>query len=212
LRAIGTYHDHSLTRQDDAEPEPFHAPTDGPEFSEAVDQERRNLANIANASRAELTLAALRAIAARVADISGRKNLVWLTADLPIAGGVAARVLHDSNLALYPVDARGLTASFNPHYALKGLAALQDLAEQTLPARLFCVARCAGRGEIRIYTGVGESAGSVRDWTRRTLRAGEPAGAGVATLMVLNRSLWRAFGAGGRFTHGHGGGLYGAAK
>jgi VWFA-related protein len=82
-------------------------------------------------NRAQTTIAALMAIASHVADIPGRKNLVWLTEELPFSGAVAARVLHDKNIAVYPVDARGLSASFDPHYASKGLDALRDLAELT---------------------------------------------------------------------------------
>jgi VWFA-related protein len=130
LKVLGAYRDSSLTSRDMSDPEPFHSPA-GAEFDEMVDKDKRNLAALVNGSRAATTLAALREIAAHVADIPGRKNLVWLTAEVPIPGAAAARVLHDTNIALYPVDARGLTASLNPHYIPKGLETLQDLADQT---------------------------------------------------------------------------------
>jgi VWFA-related protein len=66
------------------------------------------LADINNQRRGEITMSALTAIAAHVADIPGRKNLLWLTANLPFSGEAVARVLARGNIAAYPVDARGL--------------------------------------------------------------------------------------------------------
>lgn len=68
------------------------------------------LAGGANADRGARTMAALQAIAAHVANIPGRKNLVWLTANLPFSGAAMAHVLSPANVAVYPVDARGLLA------------------------------------------------------------------------------------------------------
>ena len=68
------------------------------------------LAGAANADRGTQTMAALQAIAAHVANIPGRKNLVWLTANLPFSGAAMAHVLSPANIAVYPVDARGLLA------------------------------------------------------------------------------------------------------
>jgi len=66
------------------------------------------LAEGANEDRAAETMAALEQIAAHVANIPGRKNLVWLTANLPFYGAEMAQVLSPANIAVYPVDARGL--------------------------------------------------------------------------------------------------------
>jgi len=66
------------------------------------------LAEGANEDRAAETMAALQEISAHVANIPGRKNLVWLTANLPFSGAEMARVLTPANIAVYPVDARGL--------------------------------------------------------------------------------------------------------
>ncbi|MGB7022454.1 MAG: VWA domain-containing protein, partial [Candidatus Acidiferrales bacterium] len=68
------------------------------------------LAGAANQDRGAQTMAALQAIAAHVANIPGRKNLVWLTANLPFSGAAMARMLSPANIAVYPVDARGLLA------------------------------------------------------------------------------------------------------
>jgi len=68
------------------------------------------LAGGANADRGAQTMAALQAIASHVANIPGRKNLVWLTANLPFSGAAMAHALSPANTAVYPVDARGLLA------------------------------------------------------------------------------------------------------
>ena len=68
------------------------------------------LAGAANEDRRARTMAALQAIAAHVANIPGRKNLVWLTANLPFSDAAMAHVLSPANIAVYPVDARGLLA------------------------------------------------------------------------------------------------------
>ncbi|MGB6483424.1 MAG: VWA domain-containing protein [Candidatus Acidiferrales bacterium] len=65
-------------------------------------------AGIINGNREAQTMAALQQIAAHVANIPGRKNLVWLTANLPFSGAAMAHVLSPANIAVYPVDARGL--------------------------------------------------------------------------------------------------------
>ncbi|GAC1669831.1 MAG: hypothetical protein NVS9B4_25880 [Candidatus Acidiferrum sp.] len=80
-------------------------------------------------NRVEITTAALEAIANHIAYIPGRKNLVWVSGSFPIAMGMdaaslqdftsqsrtfhpeilrATRVLNQANIAVYPVDARGL--------------------------------------------------------------------------------------------------------
>lgn len=66
------------------------------------------LAGGANEDRAAETMAALQQIASHVANVPGRKNLVWLTANLPFSGAAMAHVLSPANIAVYPVDARGL--------------------------------------------------------------------------------------------------------
>src|SRR5215469_4087002 len=73
-------------------------------------REATRLAAGANEDRGAETMAALQAIAAHVANIPGRKNLVWLTANLPFSGAELAHVLTPANIAVYPIDARGLLA------------------------------------------------------------------------------------------------------
>jgi len=85
--------------------------------------------------RVESTVAAMEAIAHHVAHISGRKNLVWVSSSFPYQVGYewdrsqyehelsnekrmfsaevqrAARAMNDAGVTIYPVDARGLTAT-----------------------------------------------------------------------------------------------------
>lgn len=83
-------------------PVPF---TRGNRFENGASQ---RLAGAANQDRAAETTAALQQIASHVANIPGRKNLVWLTANLPFSGEAMARVLSPADIAVYPIDARGL--------------------------------------------------------------------------------------------------------
>jgi VWFA-related protein len=74
--------------------------------------------------RVQTTRAALIAIARHLAQVPGRKNLIWVSGSFPllIQGphetidysqdvDAAARALNDANVAVYPVDARGLMGS-----------------------------------------------------------------------------------------------------
>jgi VWFA-related protein len=89
------------------------------------------ISDFANINSAETTTSAIEAIANHVARIPGRKSLVWVSASFPISIGFdgstpsppgreqrtfteeiehAARALNQANMAIYPVDARGLMA------------------------------------------------------------------------------------------------------
>ncbi|MDE3164449.1 MAG: VWA domain-containing protein [Acidobacteriota bacterium] len=65
-------------------------------------------------TRVRLTTEALDAVAQHVALLPGRKNLIWISASFPVvfalddAIGRAVRSLNAANVALYPIDARGL--------------------------------------------------------------------------------------------------------
>jgi len=87
------------------------------------------LSDVADAQRVEITARAIEAIANHVSGIPGRKSLVWISGGFPISISLSsndnspvdsqaqnftpqmervARALNQSNMAIYPVDARGL--------------------------------------------------------------------------------------------------------
>lgn len=73
-------------------------------------------------NRVESTTLALEAIAHHLAAVRGRKNLIWLSSGFPVIGqddhggpltfsqqiNRAVRVVNDANIAIYPIDDRGL--------------------------------------------------------------------------------------------------------
>jgi VWFA-related protein len=105
-------------------------------LKEFLDAAEGKFSDIANINRAETTASAIEAIANHVARIPGRKSLVWVSGSFPISIGYdaeslfqisrehrsfgdklehAARALNQANMAIYPVDARGLMAP--AHYS-----------------------------------------------------------------------------------------------
>ncbi len=109
LAVVSKYDPTSKTQRDAAEAGEYNFPDQpNPIFDKAVSADVQRFAAVSNQARAQATMAALTAIAAHVADIPGRKNLLWLTANLPFSGEAIARILGRANIAAYPVDARGL--------------------------------------------------------------------------------------------------------
>ncbi len=126
---------------------------------------RENLIEVYEKDRALRTVRSLVAIADHVARLPGRKNLVWISGSFPFRIGMgrfpspehlarnshsllpeierAARALSDANLAVYPVDARGLLTpdEFSPERGTIGreirragrreIATMNTLAERT---------------------------------------------------------------------------------
>lgn len=110
LEVVSKYDATSQTMREAVEPGNSHTnPAMAPgDFNEPLDQSAQALAAMNNERREEATMAALAAIAAHAADIPGRKNLLWLTSNLPFSGDAIARVLARGNIVAYPLDARGL--------------------------------------------------------------------------------------------------------
>ena len=98
-------------------------------FRAVVDQ---HIANLITRDRVRTTAAALIAVANHLGTRKGRKNLVWVSSSFPVTLGYdkfnlewtndtgedfaadverAARALTDADIAVYPVDARGLLGS-----------------------------------------------------------------------------------------------------
>jgi VWFA-related protein len=99
----------------------------------------------------EDTNTALRQIASNVVNIPGRKNLVWISDEFPVSMGytvtngkresgqnftsalsITAKILGDANVAVYPVDARGLTApKGGTDYDLPNFDLMLEIASST---------------------------------------------------------------------------------
>lgn len=108
LAVLKNYDTTSKTNREAAEPGNYHTPVPGKEFNDNMDVQALEFAATTNERRATQAMAALQSIASHVANIPGRKNLVWLTANLPFSGAALARILLPAQIAAYPVDARGL--------------------------------------------------------------------------------------------------------
>jgi VWFA-related protein len=98
------------------------------QFQAFLDGAAQQEANFYTADRVRLTVDGLIAIADHIGSLPGRKNLVWVSGSFPISVGYdvpdlssnneridfydevqrAAQALNEANLAVYPVDARGL--------------------------------------------------------------------------------------------------------
>jgi VWFA-related protein len=99
------------------------------ELKAFLDGATGRFSDFANINRAETTVSAIEGIANHVAYVPGRKSLVWVSGSFPITIGYdadslfdigrehrsfgdalehAARALNQANMAIYPVDARGL--------------------------------------------------------------------------------------------------------
>lgn len=110
--------------------EPAPSDTGVEELDSWLNESSQMLADFLKINRARQTMDALVAIAHHLARVPGRKNLIWLSAGFPFSIGFddldemmeahrerrhfgeeierTARALNDANLAVYPVDARGL--------------------------------------------------------------------------------------------------------
>lgn len=101
--------------------------------------------------RVDRTAEALMAIARYLAQFPGRKNLIWVSAAFPISIGFmrpreigntrdqivyteqlgkAYKALNNADIAVYPVDARGLVASTSNRF-YSSLGTMQELAAET---------------------------------------------------------------------------------
>jgi VWFA-related protein len=115
------------------------------------------LQDIVVTDRVETTREALEAIARHLAKVPGRKNLIWVSGSFPLfiqrahynidfSGDVdeAARVLNDANVAVYPVDARGLMGAASGTADQQGDASIKNCATQKGP----CILPGPGAGNL----------------------------------------------------------------
>ena len=107
--------------------------------------------------RAQITAAGLETVGQHLSGIQGRKNLIWVTSAFPLVardelGFVTTsnaeatrvmRMLSDQNVAVYPVDDRGI-----PAYWVFDPAATTPLVGQATPAAPSTLAATAANGDV----------------------------------------------------------------
>ena len=159
LAVVSHYNTNSIT--DRTEVDPGYTSVPGTDAMWAVrlinsglTEGMQSIADMSNEMRGETTMAALTAIAEHVADIPGRKNLLWLTSDLPYSGQQIARILARAKMAAYPVDARGLLPR-------QGLISMKDVD-----------ADAYARGEIGVPLGHAEMPEGVATMTEMAADTG----------------------------------------
>jgi len=126
LAALGAYNGRYSPLPDASEPSPYEDADDN--VSDFMANAFQHEANFYMQNRVHQTVEALTAIANHVGTLPGRKNLIWVSAAFPFSLGfdgqqqrsfdtqelyaddveTAARALTNANVAVYPVDARGL--------------------------------------------------------------------------------------------------------
>jgi len=129
-KALAKYHGRISGELDAADPAP-RDPTGNDDLDQFLQNSDQTMSDFYNVNRAVFTLDAMEAIAHHLASLPGRKNLVWVSGGFPFTLGLepgdfsldnpnrehrtfadetdrVARAMNDANIAIYPVDARGL--------------------------------------------------------------------------------------------------------
>jgi VWFA-related protein len=167
LAVLNRYDTASRTNRDEVEPGKWHTPVPG-EFNPLLDAQALQLAAITNERRADDTMAALHAIASHVANLPGRKNLVWLTANLPFSGSTLARILSPAQIAAYPVDARGLLTRRTPETKweiddqLEGVLGMGAPAQSAQPVGIDTMQKLADETGGRAFVNTNDLTGAIR--------------------------------------------------
>ncbi|MGB0035524.1 MAG: VWA domain-containing protein [Candidatus Acidiferrales bacterium] len=128
LAALAAYQGRTTPELEASEPQQEMNPLASPAVAAFLNNAYQREANVYVTNRVHQTVEALTAIANHVGTLPGRKNLIWVSESFPFSIGyenlemtttderehygaeveTAARALTNANLAVYPVDARGL--------------------------------------------------------------------------------------------------------
>jgi VWFA-related protein len=135
IRMLSAFRGQSVAEVEASQPQ--RSNSGDPTLDQILDQLNERAAEYAIATRARTTLASLEAIASRLGEIPGRKNLIWISSGFPFSIGLdrqsfgrnvgewrdrrtfdqqierTARLLNQANVSIYPVDAGGLQQAGN---------------------------------------------------------------------------------------------------
>ncbi len=168
LAILKNYDTTSKTGREAAQPGSYHTPVPG-EFNPLLNAQVLQLASITNERRAETTMSALQSIASHVANIPGRKNLVWLTANLPFSGSALARILGPAQIAAYPVDGRALLTRKTPETQwdiddqLGGVLGIGMPAQSSEPIGIDTMQQLADETGGRAFVNTNDLTGAIRN-------------------------------------------------
>jgi VWFA-related protein len=168
LAILKNYDTTSKTSRETVEPGAYHTPVPG-EFNPLANAQVLQLAAFTNERRAAATMSALQSIASHVASIPGRKNLVWLTANLPFSSDALARILGPAQIAAYPVDGRSLLTRKTPESQweiddqLGGVLGIGMPAQSSSPIGIDTMQRLADETGGRAFVNTNDLTGAIRD-------------------------------------------------
>ncbi len=190
VRAISRYGTHINTEVEASTAEL--ADTGDEELDAIMNAANERMANFYLERRVETTLQALTAIAGHLAGLPGRKNLIWVSGGFPFNYGMdllaegninadvklfnqeigrASQAVNNGNIAIYPVDARGLvgTADIMPSLSASSatrrpqvMAAGDRRAQAQFRATLDTMKDIAERTGGRAFYNTNDIMGSVR--------------------------------------------------
>jgi VWFA-related protein len=167
LAILKNYDTSSKTNRDQVEPGKWHTPVPGA-FNPSVEAQALELAAVTNERRADTTMSALKSIASHIANIPGRKNLVWLTANLPFSGVALARILGPAQIAAYPVDGRALLTRKTPETQwdiddqLGGVLGIGMPAQSSAPVGIGTMQQLADETGGRAFVNTNDLTGAIR--------------------------------------------------
>ena len=168
LAILKNYDTTSKTSRETVQPGAYHTPVPG-EFNPLLNAQVLQLASITNDRRADATMSALQSIASHVANIPGRKNLVWLTANLPFSGSALARILGPAQIAAYPVDGRALLTRKTPESEwdiddqLGGVLGVGMPAQSSAPIGIDTMQQLADETGGRAFVNTNDLTGAIRN-------------------------------------------------
>jgi VWFA-related protein len=191
-KALAKYHGRISGELDAADPAP-RDPTGSDDLDQFLQNADQAMSDFYNVNRATLTLNAMEAIAHHLASLPGRKNLVWVSGGFPFTLGMepgdfaadnpsrehrifneetdrVARAVNDANIAIYPVDARGLMTDPSMSASVRGPAVSAPNSKRpTIPRMSFhppnldTMQILAERSGGRAYFNTNDLTGAVRN-------------------------------------------------